>query len=327
MSGRWMRRDFVRLLAGAAIVWPLPLIAQQTKKPTIGFLFPGPAVVAATRISALLEGLRWAGYREPEQVELVARIAEGDTTRIAPMAAELVDRKVDLIVTVSPVVLRAVRSASATIPIVAHDLETDPVGSGTVASLARPGGNVTGVFFDFPEFSKKWLELLKESIPQLESVAVFWDPATGPTQMKAVEMAAKVLNLRLDVIEVQAVAQLDAAFRSARRHGALLMLSSPVIGQNAKLVADLTFKHQLPAVTLFADFARAGGLMAYGTDLLDTFRQLGGMVAKVLRGMAPADLPVERPTKFALVVNLKTAKSLGLVLPPSILLRADEVIE
>ena len=322
------RRQFIALAGGAAAAWPLAAHAQQHKKiPTIGFLHPGPASVGSTRIAAFLEGLRSTAYREPEQVELVARFADGDATRIAPMATELVGLKVDIVVTVSPAVLRAVRSASATIPIVAHDLETDPVASGMVASFARPGGNVTGMFFDFPEFSKKWLELLKESIPQLASVAVFWDPATGRTQMTAIEAAAKVLNLELDVLEVRTVAELDAAFRSAVRHGALLMLSSPLIGLNPTLVADLTLEHRLPAVTLFTEFARSGGLMAYGTDILSTHRQVGVMAGKVLRGTTPADLPVERPTKFELVVNLRTAKALGLVLPPSILLRATEVIE
>jgi putative ABC transport system substrate-binding protein len=274
-----------------------------------------------------LEGLRVAGFRVPEEVEIISQVADGDPARLSPLAAELIARKVDAIAAISTGAVQIVRAATAAIPIIAHDLETDPVATGLVASLARPGGNITGFFFDFPEFRTKWLQLLQEAVPRLSSVAALWDPATGPYQQ--IEEAAALLKLNLRILEVRGPADLDGAFLAAAQSkvDALLILSSPVFGANSKRVADLTLGHRLPAVTLFPDFARAGGLMAYGPNLLDTYRQLGGMVAKVLRGTKPADLPVELPTKFELVINVKTAKALGLEVPTSILLRADEVIE
>jgi putative ABC transport system substrate-binding protein len=324
------RREFITLLGGAAATWPIVARAQQV--PTVqkvGFLYPGPVTASPPRIAAFLDGLRSAGFRVPEQVEFVARIADGDPARLEPMAAELIERKVDVIVTVGSAAARIVRSATTTIPIVAHDLDTDPVVNGLIASLAHPGGNITGLFVAFPEFTTKWLELLKETIPQLSRVAILWDPSTGSMQKKAVERAAGLLHVTLEILEVQTLSDFNEAFSSASRRGAgaLLMLSSPVFGANVQKAAELAILHNLPAVTLFPEFARAGGLMAYGPNLLDTYRQVGGMVGKVLHGVRPADLPAELPTKFELVVNRRTAKTLGLVIPQSVLLRADEVIE
>jgi putative ABC transport system substrate-binding protein len=321
------RRAFITVLGGAA-VWPLAAWAQQTIQ-KVGFLYPGPSAAAKTRIPPFLEGLRTAGFRVPQEIELISQAADGDPTRLSPLAAELIDRKVDVIAAISTGAVHIVRAATTAIPIVAHDLETDPVASGLVASLARPGGNITGFFFDFPEFRTKWLQLLQEALPRLSSVAALWDPATGPYQLRAIEEAASILKLALRILEVRSAADLDGAVLAAAqsRVDALMILSSPVFGANAKAVADLTLQHRLAAVTLFPEFARAGGLMAYGPNLLDTYRQLGGMVGKVLRGTKPADLPVELPTKFELVINVKTAKALGLDVPTSILLRANEVIE
>ena len=185
------------------------------------------------------------------------------------------------------------------------------------------------MFFDFPEFGKKWLELLKEAMPQLARVAVLWDPATGTVQMKAVESAGKLLNVELEILEVRGTANLDDSILAASRKGvdALLMLSSPVFGTNSERIAGLTIGLRLPAVSLFPDFARAGGLIAYGVDPVNNFRQVAALVAKVLRGAKTAELPAELPTKFELVINVKTAKSLGIAFPTAILLRADEVIE
>jgi putative tryptophan/tyrosine transport system substrate-binding protein len=230
---------------------------------------------------------------------------------------------------VSPAAVHAALAATTTIPIIALDLESDPVASGLIKSLARPGGQVTGVFFDFPEFGKKWLELLKDVMPQLASVAVLWDPATGTVQPKAVASAAELLNVKLEILEVRGAANLDDSILAAGRKGvdALLMLSSPVFGSNPERIAGLTLGLRLPAVSLFPDLARAGVLMAYGVDPVKNFRQGAALVAKVLRGAKPAELPAELPTKFELVVNLKTARTLQLVLPTSVLLRADEVIE
>jgi len=322
------RREFITFLGGV-VVWPLAAGAQQVSKAQkVGFLYPGPVTASSARITAFLDGLSSAGFRVPEQVDFVARIADGDPARLAPLAAELIDQKPDVIVTVGSQAARIVRAATTTIPIVAHDLDTDPVISGLIASLAHPGGNITGFFFGFSEFRMKWVEILKETIPNLTSVAVLWDPATGPSQVKAVE-AAGGLAVKMEILEAQRREDIAGAFVTATRLnvGAVLVLSSPVLLADLKMVADLALKHKLPTVTFFGEFARAGGLMAYGPNLLDTYRQVGGMVGKVLRGVRPADLPAELPTKFELLLNLRTAKTLGLVIPQSVLLRADTVIE
>jgi putative tryptophan/tyrosine transport system substrate-binding protein len=324
------RRAFIALLGGAAAAWPLAARAQQPAQPAkIGVLYPGLASTLPSRIAAFRDGLQAVGFREPDNVELVLRSTGGDPTRISLLAMELVERKVDVIVAVSAPAVKAARSATTTSPIVAFDLESDPIDSGLINSFSRPGGKVTGVFFDFPEFSKKWLELLKEAMPQLSSVAVLWDPATGPMQMRGVEIAGKELNLKLEILEVSGLANLDDAVLAASGKGvdAILMLSSPVFGTNPERVAGLTVGVRLPAVTLFPDFARAGGLMAYGVNPINIFRQGAAIVAKVLRGSKPGEVPAELPTKFELVINLKTAKRLGIAFPTSILLRADEVIE
>ena len=260
---------------------------------------------------------------------LLTRVANGEPALLTPLAAELVARNVNLIFAISPAAVRAVRAATNNIPIVAGDLESDPIASGFVASHPRPGGNITGLFMDFPDFSKKWLEVLKETLPQLSTVAVLWDPATGAYQSNAIEAAAQTLGLKLVRLEVPRPVELEAALQSAAQNdaGAVLMLSSPVIGGNTKLLANSTLKYRLPAITLFTEFARDAGLMAYGPNLLGVFRQEGVMAAKILLGANPAVIPIERPTKFEFVLNLKTAKALGLTIPASVLLRADEVIE
>jgi putative ABC transport system substrate-binding protein len=323
------RRKFIALLGGAA-AWPLAAQAQQTSKvPQIGFVYPGLAASAVTRIAALREGMRAVGYSDADRVEILMRCAEGDPTKLAPFAADLVERKVDVIVAVSPSAVRAAKSATTVIPIIANDLESDPVASGFVASLAHPGGNITGVFSDFPEFGMKWLELLKEAIPALSNAVVLWDPATGPVQLDAVLAAGRLLNVKLEVVKIRAIAELKRAFETAgeRRPNAALILSSPIFGTNPKLIAELTLAYQIPTVTLFSEIARAGGLMAYGPNLFGVFRQTGTMVVKILQGSRPADLPAERPTTFEMVINLKTAKALGLTISPNLLARADEVIE
>jgi len=333
------RRQFMALLGGATAAWPLAARAQQPARPAmVGVLYPGLASTLTTpasgsglpsRIAAFRDGLQAVGYREPDNVELVLRASGGDHTRLTLFAMEMAERKVDVIVPVSPPAVNAARSATTTIPIVALDLESDPIASGLIENFSRPGGQVTGVFFDFPEFSKKWLELLKEAMPRLNSVAVLWDPSTGPMQMKGIEIAVKELKVKLEIVEVASLAGIDDAVLAASGKGvdAILMLSSPIFGTNPERLAGLTVGLRLPAVTLFPDFARAGGLMAYGVNPVNIFRQGATIVAKVLRGSKPADVPAELPTKVELIINLKTAKRLGITFPTSILLRADEVIE
>jgi len=205
----------------------------------------------------------------------------------------------------------------------------DPVANGVAASLARPGGNITGVFLDFPDFTAKWMEILIESNPKLSHAAVLWDPDTGSVQLDSVRKAARTLNVQLEVVEIHRASDFDAAFLMANQRGvgAMVLLSSPLIAPNVQVLAELTLRHRLPAITLFPDFARAGGLLAYGPNLLSLYRLVGVLAGKVARGVDPAALPIERPTKFELVINLKTAKMLGLAVPLSLLDRADEVIE
>jgi putative tryptophan/tyrosine transport system substrate-binding protein len=321
------RREFITLAGGAAVVWPLAAWAQQAGSvPRIGVVYPGPQAAAPPRVQALLDGLRAGGYA---QVEIVLRVANGDPSRISPLVTEVVASKVDVLFPIGPAVVRAARSATQTLPIVTIDLESDPVESGWVANLAHPGGNMTGVFMAFPDFAAKWLGLLKQTIPQLSHIAVLWDPTTGSVQKTAIEETAKASKLALEIIEVRTPADLDGAFDSAKRGGAdaLVMLSSPLIAANVRKEAELETAHNLPTITLFSDFPRAGGLMAYGPNLFGGFRDAGGMVAKVLKGAKPADLPIQRPTKFELVINRKTAKVLGVTPPDTLLALADEVIE
>jgi putative ABC transport system substrate-binding protein len=326
------RREFITLIGAAlppALLWPLAARAQPASRPKVGIVYPGPAAMAGPRVASLLDGLRTAGFGGPEQIELVLRVTAGDPARAVPLAAEVVESNVDVILAIGSGMVEVFRHATRTIPIVAIDLESDPVGSGLVASLARPGGNITGLFFDFPDFTKKWLELLKEALPRLQRIAVLWDPASARPPRNAIEQGANALSLQLDLIEVRSRSEFDGAFEQASKRAvdAVLMLPSPLIGANAQPLAELAIYHRLPAVTLFPDFARAGGLLAYGVNLLDLYRQTGVIVGKVLKGTKPSELPIERPTKFELVLNLRTAKRLGMDVPTGVLLRADEVIE
>jgi putative ABC transport system substrate-binding protein len=326
------RRDFLGVL-GSAAAWPLVARAQQAGRASkVGMLYLGPEELAASRVEALMTGLRSGGDFAAAKIELVLRLTKGNPERIAPLVTEIFASNVDVFFATGPAVVRACRAVTETVPIVAIDLESDPVADGTVASFSHPGGNLTGVFLAFPDFTSQWLQLLKETIPELSRVAVLWDPSTGVMQRKAVEGAAQLLGVTLDILEVRSPADFDGAFSSARQRGAgaMLMLSSPVFsgtGANGQKLAELSILHNLPAITIYTDFPRSGGLMAYGPNLLDTIRQTGVMVAKVLQGSKPADLPIERPSKFELVVNTRTAKALHLVFPTAVLLRADEVIE
>jgi ABC-type uncharacterized transport system substrate-binding protein len=324
------RREFIALVGGAAITWPIAARAQQALNiPRIGFVYPGPKAAAATRVEAIISGLRLSDFPAPAQVEMVVRTTDGDPAKIQPMVEEVFAKNVNLFVVNGPPVLAVARTLSKTIPMVALDLESDPLANGVAASLAHPGGNITGIFLDFPEFTAKWLELLVESSPKLSRAAILWDPVTGSVQMEAVKKATGSMKIELDIFEVRRLSDFEKAFTSASQRGAggMVMLSSPLIAPNVQILSELAVRYHLPAITLFPDFARAGGLLAYGPNLLDLFRQVGAMSGKVLQGAKPADLPIERPTKFELVLNLRTAKALGLSVSPGLLLRADEVIE
>ena len=250
------RREFITLLGGAVAGWPLAAQAQRSERTArIGFLYPGPLAVAPPRIEIVLAGLRSAG-RQGEQVELVPRVADSDPARLPRLAAELIEEKVDVVVAVSTAAVRAVQAASTSIPIVAHDLETDPVASGFIANYAQPGGRITGVFFDFPDFRTKWLELLREVIPGLASIALLWDPASGVAQLEALQAAGDQLGLKARTLKVSAVGELEEAFATASRDGAdaLLVLSSPLFGARPSVLAGLALRHKLPTVTSVSRF-------------------------------------------------------------------------
>ena len=313
------------------LVAPLAATAQPVAHVhQIGFLHSGSLTPERLPyLDALQQGLRDRGFVEGQNLTIVYRWAEWRDERLPDLAAELVRLRVDVLVAVTPAAVHAARHATTTLPIVAHDLETDPVASGLVASLARPGGNLTGVFFDFADFAGKWVELLKEVAPQLSRIAVFSDPKSGPVQIRAVEAAAHALRLQLHTLEVQSPDDFEGACHAATagHAGALLALTSPLVNTHRQRIAACALEHRLPALMLFTGFAAEGGLMAYGPNLPDTFRQVGVFVGKILHGVKPGDVPVERPMKFELVLNLKTAKTLGITMPPSLLVLADEVIQ
>jgi putative tryptophan/tyrosine transport system substrate-binding protein len=327
------RRDVIVLFSGlaASVCSSLPLNAQQILR--VGWLYPGPTIAAPRRLEAFTDGLRDSGFRVPDDVEVLPGIGEDDMDRLEPLARDFVDRKVDVILAISPAAINAAvkvtRSAGTGVPIVAMSFETDPVESGLVESLAWPGGNVTGLFLAFSEFSIKWVELLKEAVPELSRVAVLWDPVTGTMQRTGVEAAARLFEVNLDLLAVRSRDDLDGAFATARQGSAdaVLMLSSPIFGANSKLAAELALLHRLPAVSLFTEFPRVGGLIAYGPDLFDAYRHAAGIAARILRGSDPAELPVELYSRYELVVNLATARALGVTIPRSILIRANEVID
>jgi putative tryptophan/tyrosine transport system substrate-binding protein len=322
------------LLLLAMCVAPLAAEAQSAGGiPRVGLLRPGAPTDAADRssIGAFLMGLQEAGYAQGKNVHLESRYAHADLGRFPALARELVALKVAAIVTSNPYATRAAREASSTVPIiVALDYETDPVASGWIASLAQPGGNLTGVFLDQPEMSGKLLQLLKEGVPGLAKVAVLWDETIGRDQFSATEAAARAVGLTLASLGVRRAQDLSGAFGTAARERAtgLVVLTSPLLSLNRARISELALKHRLPGITLFTNFPTFGFLMAYGPNQPDAFRRAASQyVARILSGTRSAELPVQRPEKFELVINLKTARALGLTIPPSLLQRADQVIE
>ena len=300
------RREFITLLAGTA-AWPIAAQAQQARNNRkLGVLHPGQAAAVNSRLTAIREGLNDAGQRE-SGVELVTRLADGDLSRLPALAENLVNTRVDAILAAAPPAVQAASGATKSIPVIALDLESDPVTSGFIASLARPGGNVTGVFLDFPEFSAKCLQMLIETLPTLAGLAVLWDPTTGSLQLKSVEAAAQGFGVSVKVFEARRVADIAEAFYSLERSHVqgVLILSSPLFGGNPQMIADLAVRRTVPTISLFPDIAREGGLLAYGPEIEALYRQAAGMARKVLDGARVAELPAERPTRFQLVANLR----------------------
>ena len=322
------RREFITLLVGAAVAWPHGARAQLSGKTyRIGFLGATSYAQYRHQVDALRTSLRQLGYEEGRNTTIEYRWAEGRYDRLPELATELVRMNVNIIVTHSTPGAKAAKEATSTIPIVA--ISGDPVAFGLVASLHSPGGNLTGVAFFFAEICAKRVELIKEAIPSLTRIAVFVNPTSSATSiaLAAMQRTASALKCEIVPIEVTALDDIGAAVTLvARQAQALVAIEDPVITSNARKIADFALQNKLPMIG-FRPQAEAGALMEYGADLADLFSRSASFVDKILKGTAPTDLPIERAVKFEVVVNLKSAKTLGIELPTSLLLRANEVIE
>jgi putative ABC transport system substrate-binding protein len=330
------RRAFIASVTLGVLTAPVPAETQAPGKVhRIGVLWPGPPVPEGKGENgkgfprSFRQTLQERGYVEGQNITFEYRPAGGSADRLRDFAAELTRLNVDAIFAISSAAVRVTASATRTIPIVALDLETDPVGSGLAASLARPGGNVTGVFLDLPEMNGKWLQLLKEAVPKLTRVAILWDAAMDPVPLKAMEVAARSLSVQLHVLEVRGAHDFETAFRGAikGRAGALIVGQSPLLDVYQTQIVTLAARNRPPTMGMFGWFVKAGGLMAYGVSLPDLYVRAASFVDRILKGATPDDLPIERPTKFELAINLKTAKALGLTIHPTLLLRANQVLE
>jgi len=319
-------------------LWGLPLgtmsafaaEAQPAKVSRIGILTTGdPRSAPPGNWEGFLQGLRESGYVEGQSIAFEHRYAQGKPELFPDLAADLVRLKVDVIFARGPWAVTAAKAATRTIPIVVIDLESDPIADGFVKSLARPGGNITGMFLDLAELSGKQLQILKEIIPKLSPVAVLGDPAVNASQLRELRVVARSLAVQIEALEMKSSKDLDGAFKAANRgHAkALIVLSNPLTLASRTQIGDMAVKRRLPMMSLYRAHVEAGGLISYGPDLPDMFRRCGVYVGRILGGASPGELPVERPVRFDLVVNMKTAKALGLTIPQSLLLRADEIIQ
>jgi putative ABC transport system substrate-binding protein len=330
-----VKTTVTRLSLAVAVSILIGLLAaeaqQAAKAPRIGYL--GSKVASAENHAAFLQGLRDLGYVEGRNVVIEYRDLMGKYDRLPGLAADLVALKVDVIVVTSTPSTLAAKQATKTIPIV-FTWAADPVGSGLVTSLARPGGNVTGLSLLAPELVGKRLELLKQVVPGASRIAALWHPGdygegVEKAMLREADAAARALGMRLQVVEARGPEDFDRAFSgmTRARAGALTVISSSMLFSERRRLVDLAAKNRLPAMYTGRDFVDAGGPMSYGQNVADFFHRAATYVDKILKGAKPADLPVEQPTKFELVINLKTAKALGLTIPPSVLSRADQIIE
>jgi putative ABC transport system substrate-binding protein len=325
------RRTFIASMTGGLLAAPLAAGAQPAGRiPRIGFLSPVEPAAIRSWFEAFGQGLRELGYVQGQNIAIEYRSADGRYERLPGLAAELVRLKVDVVVAGAPPAHVAAKQATSTIPIV-FLLVGDPVGEGLVASLARPGGNMTGLTSIAPDVVSKQLELLKKTVSEITRVAILQNPGNSshPLMLGQAEDAARALGVQLDTLKARSPAEIEAAFTAmiSQRVGAVLILRDPLFFAQRTQIAVLAVKNRLPAVYGIRGEAEAGGLMAYGASNSDIYRRAAAYVDKILKGAKPGDLPIEQPTKFELVINLKTAKALGLTIPPSLLQRADQVIE
>jgi putative tryptophan/tyrosine transport system substrate-binding protein len=320
------RREFIAGLGGAA-AWPVVgARAAAQKTPVIGVLWPNPP----SQFEFLRQGLTELGYVEGKNIRFEFRWAQGKLDQLPELAQDLVHIPVDLIITLAPEATLAAKRATRTIPIVFVAMG-DPLASGVVASLARPGENLTGTTRMLSEMSAKHVELLKDIYPALSNLAVLWNPnnSSHPPALRAVESSAQSLSLQTRPLEVRTVSDLDNVFTAVLKEqaGGVLFIADPIFFIQLKRMAEFVTANRLPAITNFVEFPKIGGLMGYAPSLPDEYRAAAKQIDQILKGANPADLPVEQPTRFQLVINLKTAKAIGLDIPPSLLARADEVIE
>jgi putative ABC transport system substrate-binding protein len=338
MSAKTKRRDFITLLGGAAAGWPLVARAQQPigrtgKMPRVGILMPGPAAHSAVTLDPFYRGLHELGYIVGQNLAIEQRNGDYKPDQFPALAAELVALKVDIIVAWSTPTARSAKQATNSIPIVAGVM-ADPVGDELVASLARPGGNVTGTTFLGPELVAKRLQLLRDVVPGLVRVAALWHPhAYGEHTManivKGIEDAARTLGMQLQLVPADRPDEITSAFSTMvqERSDAFIVMPSPMLFGEHQRIVQLAANSRLPGMYQAREFVDAGGLMSYGANLDDLFRRTATYVDKILKGAKPAELPVERPSKFELVINVKTARAMGLTVNRDILLVADELIE
>jgi putative ABC transport system substrate-binding protein len=325
------RREFITLLGGAAAAWPLTALAQSSAMPVVGFIRDGSADASARFAAAFRKGLNETGYVEGQNVTVEYHWMEGQYDRLPALVADLVRRQVAVIAAPGNVPALAAKAATATIPIV-FGVGGDPVQYGLVASLARPGGNATGVNFFVHEVAAKRLRLLHDLVPKAVRIAVLLNPenaAVAETTLRDVQEAAPSIGLQIQVLNASTIGEIDAAFATlAREHPDALFVAGDAffVSQRAQLAA-LTARHQIPAAYSVRELVAAGGLMSYGSDLADMFHQVGVYTGSILKGAKPAELPVLQSTKFDFVINLKTARALGIEVPSGLLLIADEVIE
>jgi len=324
------RREFTTLFGGAAVAWPLAARAQQAGKlPTIGFLGQSTRSAASEWVAAFVQRLRELGWMEGRTITIEYRWSEGREERFAEIAAELVRLKVDVILTSGTPEVLAAKQATSVIPIV-FATAGDPVGNGLIASLARPGGNVTGMSLQSNDTAGKRVELLREVVPSLRRLAILANVGNpfSVLELGEAQAAARALGLEVDTLEIRRPEDIAPAFEALKgRAQALYVCADGLVNANRIRINTLALSVRLPTIHGYRDYVEAGGLMSYGANLPDLFRRSADYVDKILRGAKPADIPVEQPTKFDLVINLTTAKALGLDVPSSLLARADEVIE